>query len=131
MPSAASLLWNFLRDPANWWRTVQIDLGSRDGVRTNLTVLTPDGLVGKIDGILGQGRIDLILATMGDTADRRKVVGMIEPNYYAGGTNVLAAKKAGLAVAALLGLGALVLVRVLVWLAYRRRLAGSAARGAP
>ena len=24
-----------LRDPANWWRTVQIDLGSRDGVRVN------------------------------------------------------------------------------------------------
>ena len=22
-----------LRDPANWWRTVQIDLGSRDGIK--------------------------------------------------------------------------------------------------
>jgi cell shape-determining protein MreC len=22
-----------MRDPANWWRTVQIDLGSRDGLR--------------------------------------------------------------------------------------------------
>ena len=37
-----------LRDPANWWRTIQIDLGSRDGLRTNLAVLTPDGLVGRI-----------------------------------------------------------------------------------
>lgn len=37
-----------LRDPANWWRTVQIDLGTRDGVRENLAVLTPDGLVGRI-----------------------------------------------------------------------------------
>jgi rod shape-determining protein MreC len=37
-----------LREPANWWRTVQIDLGSRDGVQVNLPVLTPEGLVGKI-----------------------------------------------------------------------------------
>jgi rod shape-determining protein MreC len=37
-----------MRDPANWWRTVQIDLGSRDGVRENLPVLTTDGLVGRV-----------------------------------------------------------------------------------
>ncbi len=41
-----------LHDPANWWRTVQIDLGSRDGVRNNLPVLTPDGfLVGRISSV--------------------------------------------------------------------------------
>lgn len=40
------------RDPANWWRTVQIDLGSRDGVRLNLPVLTPEGfLVGRIASV--------------------------------------------------------------------------------
>ena len=36
------------RDPANWWRTIQIDLGSRDGLRENMPVLTPDGLVGRV-----------------------------------------------------------------------------------
>jgi rod shape-determining protein MreC len=36
------------RDPANWWRSVQIDLGSRDGLTTNLAVLTCDGLVGRV-----------------------------------------------------------------------------------
>jgi rod shape-determining protein MreC len=36
------------RDPANWWRTIQIDLGSRDGLRENLPVLTTDGLVGRV-----------------------------------------------------------------------------------
>ena len=40
-----------LREPANWWRTVQIDLGSRDGVRTNLAVLTMDGLIGRISSV--------------------------------------------------------------------------------
>jgi rod shape-determining protein MreC len=37
-----------MRDPANWWRTVEIDLGTRDGVTENLPVLTADGLVGRI-----------------------------------------------------------------------------------
>lgn len=37
-----------LRDPANWWRTVQIDLGTRDGVNLNMPVLTTEGLVGRI-----------------------------------------------------------------------------------
>ena len=39
------------RDPANWWRTVQIDLGSRDGMRTNLPVLTSEGLAGRIASV--------------------------------------------------------------------------------
>jgi len=42
-----------LREPANWWRTVQIDLGSRDGMTTNLPVLTTDGfLVGRISSVM-------------------------------------------------------------------------------
>ena len=45
---------------------------------------------------LQQGRIDLIIATMGDNPKRREVVGMVEPNYYAGGTNVLAPEGAEL-----------------------------------
>ncbi len=40
-----------LREPANWWQTVQIDLGSRDGMRTNLPVLTTEGLVGRIASV--------------------------------------------------------------------------------
>jgi rod shape-determining protein MreC len=40
-----------LRDPANWWRTVQIDLGSRDGITPDMPVLTAQGLVGKISAV--------------------------------------------------------------------------------
>src|SRR5438477_2930205 len=36
------------QDPANWWRAVSIDVGSHDGIRTNMTVLTAEGLVGRI-----------------------------------------------------------------------------------
>jgi rod shape-determining protein MreC len=40
-----------MRDPANWWRTIQIDLGSRDGLSNNLPVLTADGLVGRVSSV--------------------------------------------------------------------------------
>lgn len=41
-----------LRDPANWWRTVQIDLGARDGVKVNMPVQTMEGLVGRISSVM-------------------------------------------------------------------------------
>jgi rod shape-determining protein MreC len=40
-----------LREPANWWRGIQIDLGSRDGLRPNLPVLTSEGLVGRVSSV--------------------------------------------------------------------------------
>ena len=43
---------------------------------------------------LQQGKIDLMSATMSDKANRRKVVGITDPNYYTSGTNVLAKKGA-------------------------------------
>jgi rod shape-determining protein MreC len=41
-----------LRDPSNWWRTVQIDFGSRNGAKVNMPVLTTDGaLAGRISAV--------------------------------------------------------------------------------
>jgi rod shape-determining protein MreC len=51
MPWRLKLANVVMRDPANWWRTVQIDLGSRDGLRENLPVLTADGLVGRVSTV--------------------------------------------------------------------------------
>jgi rod shape-determining protein MreC len=50
------------RDPANWWRTVQINLGSRNGVSNNLPVLSSEGyLVGRISAVsLTQSQVVLI-----------------------------------------------------------------------
>jgi polar amino acid transport system substrate-binding protein len=45
---------------------------------------------------LQQGKIDLMIATMNDKPDRRQVVGILDPLYYASGVNVLASKKAAL-----------------------------------
>ncbi|WP_213162875.1 transporter substrate-binding domain-containing protein [Kaustia mangrovi] len=41
---------------------------------------------------LEQGKIDLMIATMSDRPDRRKIVGIVLPNYYTSGTNIMAPK---------------------------------------
>ncbi len=45
---------------------------------------------------LEQGKIDLMIATMSDRPDRRKIVGITQPNYYTSGTNVMSPKAVGL-----------------------------------
>jgi rod shape-determining protein MreC len=51
-----------VRDPANWWRTIQIDAGQREGIRPELPVLTLDGvLVGRVTEVSqGRSRIALV-----------------------------------------------------------------------
>jgi rod shape-determining protein MreC len=61
------------RDPANWWRTVQIDLGSRDGLLPNLPVVTPEGLVGRVTAV-GLTRSQVVL--LGDP--NCKVAALVE-----------------------------------------------------
>ncbi len=39
------------RDPANWWRTIRIGLGSRDGVVLYAPVFTASGLVGRVSEV--------------------------------------------------------------------------------
>ena len=41
---------------------------------------------------LEQGKIDMMIATMSDRPDRRKIVGITQPNYYTSGTNIMAPK---------------------------------------
>ena len=45
---------------------------------------------------LQQGKIDLMIATMNDTPERAKVVGIVHPDYYASGITVLTRKDSGL-----------------------------------
>jgi polar amino acid transport system substrate-binding protein len=44
---------------------------------------------------LEQGQIDMMIATMTDRPDRREIVGIVGPNYYTSGTNVMAPKALG------------------------------------
>ena len=50
------------RDASNWWKTIQIDRGTRDGVRENCPVLSADGLVGKTISVTkGEARVLLLV----------------------------------------------------------------------
>jgi rod shape-determining protein MreC len=86
--------WNLLparviaRDPETWWRSVWIDLGSRTpGMRTNLAVLTAQGLVGKVVSV-GDTRSRVVL--LGDPSLRVAV--LVGPNRLNG---TLRAESAG------------------------------------
>lgn len=39
------------RDPANWWRSMEINLGGKDGVVKDLPVITKMGLVGRVNDV--------------------------------------------------------------------------------
>ena len=72
-----------LREPSNWWRTVQIDQGSREGMRVNLPVLTTDGLVGRIASVsLTRSQVVLLgdpnCSVSGRIDNRARDTGVIE-----------------------------------------------------
>jgi polar amino acid transport system substrate-binding protein len=87
--------WGF-REPSGDVVGMEIDMAQdvadRLGVKLEKVVVVGSNRM----EFLNQGKIDLIIATMGDNPKRRKVVGMMEPNYYASGANVLAKSSAGL-----------------------------------
>lgn len=61
------------------------DLAERLGVKLKLVGVSSSNRLQKVE----DGSVDLIIATMGDTSKRRQLAGLLEPNYYASGVNVL------------------------------------------
>jgi rod shape-determining protein MreC len=50
------------RDASNWWKSLQIDRGSNDGLTNDLAVLNADGLIGKTISVTrGQARVLLLV----------------------------------------------------------------------
>lgn len=64
------------------------DVAKRLGVKLELVPVVASNRM----QFLEQGKIDLMIATMNDTPERRKVVGIVEPDYYASGVNILVPK---------------------------------------
>ncbi len=83
--------WGF-RDPSGKLVGMEIDMAQdvADALGVKLK-LVPVQSSNRMQ-FLQQGKIDLMIATMSDKANRRKVVGIPSPNYYTSGTNVLAKK---------------------------------------
>ena len=63
------------------------DLAKRIGVKLVKQTVTGANRLQKLE----EGAVDLVLATTGDTAERRKIATMIEPNYYASGVTLFMA----------------------------------------
>jgi rod shape-determining protein MreC len=50
------------RDASNWWKSIQIDRGTQDGVRENLPVVNAHGIVGKTVAVTkGEARVLLLV----------------------------------------------------------------------
>ncbi|KRW96660.1 transporter substrate-binding domain-containing protein [Paracoccus sp. MKU1] len=45
---------------------------------------------------LEQGRIDVLIATMADTPERRRLIGFVTPSYYSSGVSVFATEESGI-----------------------------------
>ena len=61
------------------------DLAKRLGVKVEIVPVISSNRI----EFLQQGKIDLVIATMSDTPERRKVVQAIDPPYYSDFANVL------------------------------------------
>jgi len=80
------------RDPSGGIVGIEPDLAAdvakRLGVKLELVPVVASNRM----QFLEQGKIDMMIATMTDTPERRKVVLIVDPDYYASGTNLLASK---------------------------------------
>lgn len=69
------------------------DIAARLGVALQLRAVTSANRL----QLLEQGEIDVVVATLGDTTQRRAIATLIEPNYYASGANVMLRRNSGVA----------------------------------
>jgi rod shape-determining protein MreC len=77
------------RDPENWWDIVHIDLGSRDGVQTDLPVLAPEGyLIGRVVSV-SLTRSEVILLGNPNCRISARVEKADEEGILLGGTSKL------------------------------------------
>lgn len=83
-------LWGY-QDPRTGQLTglepdLAADLARRLGVKLQLVGLTSS----ELDQAVESGRVDVLIANLTDTAQRREHMAMVLPHYYASGSNILA-----------------------------------------
>ena len=65
------------------------DIADRLGVTLRLQGVSASNRINKLQG----GSVDLLIATMGDTAQRRQQTGIIAPSYYSSGAAIIIPKE--------------------------------------
>lgn len=61
------------------------DLARRLGVQLRLVAVTSGNRLQKLE----EGSVDLIIATLGDTPQRRQIATLVEPGYFSSGANLM------------------------------------------
>lgn len=85
---ADSKPWGFLDEkgnPIGWEVDLAREVAKKISVEPRIVIVTSSNRI----QFLEQGQIDLIIATLSDTPERRRVVHMVEPGYFADATNLL------------------------------------------
>jgi rod shape-determining protein MreC len=76
------------KDATNWFKTILIDRGSRSGLRRNLPVVAPEGLVGRVVEVTpSTAKVQLItdpISASGALMQRTRVTGIVSGNLDAG-----------------------------------------------
>ncbi|HTX55212.1 MAG TPA: rod shape-determining protein MreC [Candidatus Baltobacteraceae bacterium] len=76
------------RDTSNWFKTILIDRGSSAGIRRNLPVIAPDGLVGRVFEVTPTlSKVQLLtdpVSAAGGLVQRTRVAGIVFGNLEAG-----------------------------------------------
>jgi len=65
------------------------DVARAVGVKLKLEGVSTKNRLQKLE----DGTVDLVIATMGDNEKRRKISGLIQPNYYASGVNLMVSRQ--------------------------------------
>ena len=82
------------RDPSGGLIGIEPDLAADVAKKLGVKLELVPVLSANRMEFLNQGKIDLMIATMSDKPDRRKVVQVIEPLYYSDAVNILLKKDA-------------------------------------
>ncbi len=76
------------KDATNWFQTLLVDRGSLNGVRRNMPVVAPDGLVGRVVEVTPtSSKVQLLtdpLSAAGGLIQRTRVTGIVSGNLGAG-----------------------------------------------
>lgn len=71
------------RNPTTWWQTVEIDAGGERGIGLQYSVLSNDGLVGKVDRVMDH-RSSILLLTDEDCQVSARIEGTTEVGILSG-----------------------------------------------
>jgi len=84
------------REPSGKVVGFSVDLAQRVADKLGVKVeIVPTTAANQLQ-FLEQGKVDIVIAAMNDTPERRKIVYMVEPGYYASGASILSIKTANI-----------------------------------